>query len=156
MPCDYKKYPPNWKTEIRPRILERDGHCCKFCGVPNYAIIAVHPLIIGRLPLAEVVGQPPFTAFRQAESLDDSVGDLHVSTFILNLLKKQDHIVRYFRVVLTIAHLHDPDPMNCEDENLAALCQKCHNAHDKPMRLANSKETRERKRKEATGQMDLF
>ena len=58
--------------------------------------------------------------------------------------------------MLTIAHLHDPDPMNCEDENLAALCQKCHNAHDKPMRLANSKETRERKRKEATGQMDLF
>ena len=23
VPIDYKKYPPNWKTEIRPRILER-------------------------------------------------------------------------------------------------------------------------------------
>jgi hypothetical protein len=36
MPCDYKKYPPNWKTEIRPAILERVGHCCELCGAPNH------------------------------------------------------------------------------------------------------------------------
>lgn len=30
------------------------------------------------------------------------------------------------RVVLTVAHLVDRDPMNCADENLAALCQRCH------------------------------
>lgn len=24
MPIDYSKYPPNWKTEIVPRILNRD------------------------------------------------------------------------------------------------------------------------------------
>lgn len=37
-PCDYKNdYPENWKSEIRPAILERDNHCCKFCGLPNYA-----------------------------------------------------------------------------------------------------------------------
>lgn len=35
MPIDYSKYPPNWKTEIRPRILARAGNCCEFCGVPN-------------------------------------------------------------------------------------------------------------------------
>ena len=38
MPIDYKKYPPNWKTEIRPHILKRETNCCKFCGVKNYAI----------------------------------------------------------------------------------------------------------------------
>ncbi len=38
MPIDYKKYPANWKTEIVPRIKERDGHKCKFCGIENYAI----------------------------------------------------------------------------------------------------------------------
>lgn len=38
MPIDYKKYPPNWKTEIVPRIKERDGHRCKFCGIENYTV----------------------------------------------------------------------------------------------------------------------
>ncbi len=36
MPIDYSKYPPNWECEIVPRIKERDGHCCKFCGIENY------------------------------------------------------------------------------------------------------------------------
>jgi 5-methylcytosine-specific restriction endonuclease McrA len=36
MPIDYKKYPSNWKTEIRPSILERDNYCCAFCGIANY------------------------------------------------------------------------------------------------------------------------
>lgn len=35
MPIDYSKYPPNWKTEIRPRILARAGNCCEWCGVHN-------------------------------------------------------------------------------------------------------------------------
>ena len=39
MPCNYKNYPPNWFTEIRPRILERAKNCCEQCGVPNYEII---------------------------------------------------------------------------------------------------------------------
>jgi 5-methylcytosine-specific restriction endonuclease McrA len=38
MPINYSKYPPNWTTEIVPRIKERDGHCCKFCGIKNYTI----------------------------------------------------------------------------------------------------------------------
>lgn len=39
MPIDYTKYPPNWKTEIRPAILERAGNRCEFCGVPNGEIV---------------------------------------------------------------------------------------------------------------------
>ena len=38
MPIDYKKYPPNWKTEIRPYILNRANNKCEFCGVENYSI----------------------------------------------------------------------------------------------------------------------
>jgi len=38
MPIDYKKYPSNWKTEIRPAILQRAQNCCEFCGLQNYAI----------------------------------------------------------------------------------------------------------------------
>ena len=36
MPCDYSKYPPNWKTEIRPRILKRSRNKCEFCEAENY------------------------------------------------------------------------------------------------------------------------
>lgn len=37
------------------------------------------------------------------------------------------------RVVLTVAHL-DFTPENCADENLKAMCQRCHNAYDAPER----------------------
>ena len=37
MPCDWTKYPANWKTEIRPRILAREANRCKWCSVQNGA-----------------------------------------------------------------------------------------------------------------------
>ena len=43
------------------------------------------------------------------------------------------HPVTGSRVVLTVAHL-DHDPTNNDPSNLRALCQRCHNAHDAPMR----------------------
>lgn len=45
-------------------------------------------------------------------------------------------------IVLTIAHVHDPDPANCHPENLAALCQRCHNRHDAPLRQRHAYHTR--------------
>ena len=39
MPCDYSKYPINWKSEIRPAILERAKNRCEKCGVQNYSLI---------------------------------------------------------------------------------------------------------------------
>lgn len=37
MPINYSKYPPNLKTEIRPRILARANNCCEVagCGLRN-------------------------------------------------------------------------------------------------------------------------
>lgn len=35
---NYSKYPKNWKTEIRPRILERAGYKCEMCGVADRTI----------------------------------------------------------------------------------------------------------------------
>ena len=46
------------------------------------------------------------------------------------------------KVVLTVAHL-DHTPENCADENLRALCQRCHNRYDAPTRAAGVKERRE-------------
>lgn len=44
-------------------------------------------------------------------------------------------------VVLTVAHL-DQDPTNCDDENLKALCQKCHLDHDRPFHIRTRKRNR--------------
>ena len=32
MPIDYKKYPPNWLKEIRPRIMQRANNTCECEG----------------------------------------------------------------------------------------------------------------------------
>lgn len=58
---------------------------------------------------------------------------------------------RLVRVVLTVAHM-DHQPENCRDENLKALCQKCHNAYDAPMRARGVKQ----RRREQCAIADMF
>ena len=43
------------------------------------------------------------------------------------------------KVILTVAHL-DHVPENCGDDNLKAMCQRCHNRYDAPMRRAGIRE----------------
>lgn len=111
MPIDYKNYPSNWKTEIRPAILKRENNRCKFCQVENYAI-----------------------GYRN-ESGDwfdigcSMQGDLDAED-------ARDLGYRVIKIVLTVAHL-DHDLKNNEYENLAALCQRCHNRHDIKNRVHN-------------------
>lgn len=59
--------------------------------------------------------------------------------------------VNFSRIILTTAHL-DHDPTNNAEENLRALCQKCHLAHDLPHHLISRRINRERE----TGQGRLF
>lgn len=49
----------------------------------------------------------------------------------------QPHPLTGSRVVLTTAHIFDHRPEAAGLLNLAALCQRCHNRHDAPMRAAN-------------------
>jgi hypothetical protein len=60
---------------------------------------------------------------------------------------------RAVRIVLTVAHL-DHDTANNVDENLRALCQQCHNRHDRPFRTANAARMRVAKRI-AAGQLEI-
>ena len=48
----------------------------------------------------------------------------------------------FVKVILTTAHL-DHTPENCADENLKALCQRCHNRYDAKHR-ANGRRQRRR------------
>ena len=47
------------------------------------------------------------------------------------------HPITGNKVILTVAHIHDHSPENCNFFNLAALCQKCHNTHDAKIRAKN-------------------
>lgn len=119
-------YPTDW-PEIRERILVRAGNCCERCGVKNYRLGGrMHDgQFSPALPLGEKALQlewptPGTYAYCEGAPIP----------------------LRIVMIVLTIAHIHDPDPSNCADDNLQALCQRCHNLLDAPMRRQHAAETR--------------
>lgn len=61
------------------------------------------------------------------------------------------HFVTSAIVVLTVAHLNH-QPENCADENLRALCQRCHNRYDAAHRQRTAASTRRAKQRN----YDLF
>lgn len=123
MPIDYSKYPPNWE-EIRQRILIRDKNKCKFCGVQNHAI-----------------------GFRDPDGKFHELPEGMQS----EVMWLDNPKMKVIEIVLTIAHLdHDAENWNVRDDRLAALCQKCHNNYDQPMR------TRKRLESKHKNQTKLF
>lgn len=52
----------------------------------------------------------------------------------------QPHPVTGSKVVLTVAHL-DHQPENCSDDNLAAMCQRCHLTYDAQHHAATRRKT---------------
>lgn len=58
------------------------------------------------------------------------------------------------KVVLTVAHLNH-DPQDCSEENLKAMCQRCHLRYDAPMHRKHAAETRRQRRVDA-GQIPLM
>lgn len=130
-----ERYPENWLTEIRPRILERAGHKCELCGIDNKALGA-----------RDKAGK-----WHSERSINNMNSDYGMSLF-------GEEFPKIIQVVLTVAHIDNPDPMDCRDENLKALCQLCHNRLDAPMRAKNAKRTRAAKKKQAvadSGQLQL-
>lgn len=130
MPIDYTRYPSNWKTEIRPAILQRDKYKCKFCGAINGSIVKIYSPTHRRV-IAPV----------ECNQINQLV---HGGYYRSQAIKK----LGFVKIVLTIAHL-DQDITNNANENLAALCQRCHLNHD---RKANAENCRQ---KALTGQLTL-
>jgi 5-methylcytosine-specific restriction endonuclease McrA len=108
LPIDYSKYPRNWKTEIRPRILSRAKDKCEECGVPNRQLI-----------------------YRDEKGWNLAPEGHQADAMALDGIK-------FVMIILTIAHL-DHDIKNNEDENLKALCQRCHLRKDKHQHARNRK-----------------
>lgn len=61
---------------------------------------------------------------------------------IMRPVSGSSFLLKRVKIVLTIAHL-DHTPENCNHDNLRALCQKCHNTYDAPMRAANRKQRKQ-------------
>jgi len=118
-------YPKNW-PEIRAAVLKRAYNTCEFCHVPNHWKIYRD-------------GQ------NQWHAINPNCGG---DKFYIDHEGNPRKIVR---IVLTIAHLNH-QPTDCRLENLAALCQRCHNRHDIADRLAG----RRRRAREASACGDLF
>jgi hypothetical protein len=133
MPIDYSKYPADWH-EISKRIrFERAKGCCEWCGVQNGAIGARD---------------------RHGVWHDDSDIQMMNSDYGMSLFGLE--YPKTIRIVLTVAHHPDPNPMNCAEDNLHCLCQRCHNRLDAPMRARNRKRNAAKRREEETGQMRLL
>lgn len=67
----------------------------------------------------------------------------------------EPHPVTGSKVVLTISHWPDPNPLNCSDRNIAARCQRCHLALDRPMHLAKQKRNREERKRKVQPVLEL-
>lgn len=134
MPCDYSRYPPNWKSEIRPRILARAKNRCELCGAKNSAY-----------GYRDKSGK--WWDSRHIENLLERTGcDLFDSGEVLShCWDRQGNPTKPTKIVLTIAHWDNPDPMDCRDENLKAACQYCHLQHDKELHITNARLTREKR-----------
>ena len=62
------------------------------------------------------------------------------------------HPITGSKVILTCAHVYDHRPENASLLNLAALCQRCHNQHEAPMRRQNARLNQIRE----SGQIEMF
>lgn len=123
MPINYKLYPDNWLTEIRPSILKRANHCCEHCGIANYQVYRFWP-----------------NGDREQMNYFDKQ-TYNNARFVCNMLNI-DEVHIWHVSVLTVAHL-DHDINNNEPLNLKALCQRCHLNHDRP----NHREIRIKKKR---------
>lgn len=120
MPVDYKRYPKNWK-EISKRIRERSGGQCECegeCGLHN--------------------GEDMYWPKRRCIERNG-----------------EKAVFAKGKVILTVAHLGVPKPdgslgdphdkMDVRDENLKAMCQRCHLRYDIDEHVKNRKARKEKK-----------
>lgn len=152
MGCNYREYPPNWKTEIRPAIMKRAGEVrddagkitqearCEECGVLNH----------------EEGWRGSDGLWYSWKTVDDDLHDSGVDYFdtvLKHCLKKDLTAKTMTKIVLTIAHLdHDKSNHDVTLDRLRAWCQRCHLCYDMPRHIENRKNSLKKKK----GIIDMF
>lgn len=130
MPINYKEYPPNWFTEIRPAIMLRAGQVTDDAGKvlvharcenPDCQRLNHSVICINNNTQEETVVER-LTGTKQYICPDGS----------FRMLGRWK-LYNLTRIVLTIAHLdHDKTNDNVSYERLRAWCQRCHLNYDRP------------------------
>lgn len=135
---DKSRYPADWDM-ISQAVRYLAGNCCEWCGAPNGA-----------------VGTRDKAGYFWPLGADGHYADGSMAA-----------PERLTRIILTVAHLGAPlpgeppwhgnphDKHDVRQENLAALCQRCHLGYDLLDHLAHAAETRRGKRV-AAGQLPLM
>ena len=116
MPIDYHRYPSNWLSEIRPRIMARANNTCECEGCDFKHLEEVWAV--------KYKGRTTgwYRNFEEADRQPRS-GECKNGKEIPNPKK--------IKVVLTIAHLdHDETNENVTYDRLMAMCQLCHLRYD--------------------------
>lgn len=139
-PENKSRYPADW-PQISERVRNEAGQKCEWCKAPNGTVIRRAVTSVDGL---HVYRHDDWTAHMDGLSADDG------ETVPGTCWDEQDW-GKPVKVVLAVAHM-DHQPENCARENLKALCQRCHNKYDAPMRRAGISERA--KGKMAVG--DLF
>lgn len=133
-PENKDRYPKNWK-EIRERILERAKHACEQCGVLNHMY-----------------------GYRRTDGLFLMTGFNEKLAMVWPSLHEFIPLppwAKEIEIILTIAHL-DHTPENCGDDNLKALCQRCHLRYDIKHHMGTARATRHKRKLEDYDGKDLF
>jgi len=111
MPTDRTIYPPDWEQRAE-RIKSRAGYRCESCGLGQYW--HVYSLL-----RKDTKRREWFVNYRAA--VDRAVE----SGWIREVAQR--YYIKTIKVVLTVHHLnHDPGNWDVKDDQLEALCQKCH------------------------------
>lgn len=147
MAIDKSRYPADWKAISKRIRFERAKGLCEWCGAPNGKLIirsSINPARYIIFDEKDMVYTRPDGQWIKATEVPDEF-DITAE--------------RYTRVWLTVHHIGvekpdgtpgDPDDkMDVRDENLAALCSRCHLLADQPLHIRNRKATWGRKRRAA-------
>lgn len=128
-PENRDRYPPEWRSIAYGR-KEAAGWRCEWCKVRHGIMI--------RRSLAEPAVYLDLESYTY-HSADDGreVAGYPLPGHLDD--GPEPRFAEAVKVIITVAHL-DHTPENCKPENLRALCQRCHNRLDAPMRRAGMRE----------------